>query len=163
PAVVADMAPYHRWLDGPLHEVYAQAEATGDARKQLHASLALLLLDPDRQGYVCDRVLVAEPDGVVVIRDMVAPYKVRWAPRLWAAPEGAEYDPSRRLRAACALAAYAPDDERWEKVNDALARHLVTENALVIGKWAEALRPVRRSLLPPLAGMLLEEGHGPPE
>src|SRR5262249_11090334 len=33
------------------------------------------------------------------------------------------------------------------------------EHALVVGKWAEALRPVRRSLLPPLAALLLEEGR----
>ena len=45
PAVVKDMGPYRRWLDGPLHQAYAEAEATGDARKQLHASLALLPVD----------------------------------------------------------------------------------------------------------------------
>jgi formylglycine-generating enzyme required for sulfatase activity len=40
-----------------------------------------------------------------------------------------------------------------------VAGRLVAEQALVVGKWAEALRPVRRSLLPPLAALLLEEGR----
>jgi formylglycine-generating enzyme required for sulfatase activity len=62
------------------------------------------------------------------------------------------------LRAACALAAYAPEDGRWEKVGGDVAEHLAAENALAVGKWAEALRPVRRSLLPPLAALLLKEG-----
>jgi formylglycine-generating enzyme required for sulfatase activity len=61
------------------------------------------------------------------------------------------------LRAACALAAYTPDDGRWEGVSSDVAGRLVGENALVVGRWAEALRPVRRSLLPPLADRLLDE------
>src|SRR5438128_2778314 len=45
PAVVADMASYRRWLDEPLRQAYAEAEAHHDTRKQLHASLALLAID----------------------------------------------------------------------------------------------------------------------
>ena len=45
PAIVADMAPYRRWLDPLLHDAYAQAEKDKDRRKQLHASLALLPVD----------------------------------------------------------------------------------------------------------------------
>ena len=33
----------------------------------------------------------------------------------------------------------------------------MAENALVVGKWAEALQPAGRHLLPPLAALLLEE------
>ena len=42
PGVVRDMGPYRRWLDPLLQKAYTEAEAGGDARKQLHASLALL-------------------------------------------------------------------------------------------------------------------------
>jgi formylglycine-generating enzyme required for sulfatase activity len=55
---------------------------------------------------------------------------------------------------------YAPEDGRWEKVSGDVAGRLVAENALVVGKWAGALKPVRRFLLPPLAALLLEEGRG---
>ena len=61
------------------------------------------------------------------------------------------------MRAACALARYAPDDPRWEKVGGDVAGKLVTENALVLGPWVEALRPVRGVLLPPLAGFLEDD------
>ena len=39
-----------------------------------------------------------------------------------------------------------------------MAARLVAENGLVIARWAEALRPVRRHLLPPLAALLVEDG-----
>ena len=42
PAIVADTASYRSWLDPLLRDAYAKAEAGKDARKQLHASLALL-------------------------------------------------------------------------------------------------------------------------
>jgi hypothetical protein len=56
PGVVRDMAPYRRWLDEPLRQAYAEAKVGGDARKQLHASLARLPVDaglelsPTRRG-----------------------------------------------------------------------------------------------------------------
>src|SRR5262249_38593685 len=45
PAAVADMASYRRWVDEPLRQAYAEAQKKGEARKQLHASLALLPVD----------------------------------------------------------------------------------------------------------------------
>src|SRR5262249_28040458 len=62
-----------------------------------------------------------------------------------------------------ALAGYAEDDQRWQKVSKDVTAQLVAENALVLSKWAEALRPVRSHLLPPLAAVLLEEGRGAAE
>src|SRR5262249_38159542 len=68
-------------------------------------------------------------------------------------------DPGRRLRAACALAAFTPDDRRWEKVSRDVAARLVAENALGVGWSADALRPVGEALLPPLADSPPEEGR----
>ncbi|HKI31191.1 MAG TPA: SUMF1/EgtB/PvdO family nonheme iron enzyme, partial [Gemmataceae bacterium] len=157
PAVVRDMAPYRRWLDGPLYQARAEAEANGDARKQLHASLALLPGDGGQVDYLYDRLLAAEPQEVIVLREELRPHAETLGERLWAVLEDAKGDPGQRLRAACALAAYAPDDGRWEKVSGDVAARLVAENALVIGPWAGALKPVGRHLLPPLAVLLLEE------
>jgi hypothetical protein len=64
-----------------------------------------------------------------------------------------------RLRAASALAAYAGNDARWQGVRPDVAARLVAEPGLVIARWAEALRPVRPTLLPPLAEILVREGH----
>src|SRR5262249_55329641 len=69
PGIVREMEPYRRWLDQPLREAYAEAEANQetrshlpeastaasanqDARRQLHASLALLPADPGQVAYL---------------------------------------------------------------------------------------------------------------
>jgi len=160
PAVVRDLGPYRRWADPLLSQAHAKAEADGDARKQLHASLALLSSDPGQVDYLRERLLAAGPDEIGAIREILAPHGDALGPPLWVVLEGRGADPGRRLRAACALAAYAPVDGRWDKVSGDVAGRLVAENALEVGKWAEALRPVRQSLLPPLAALLLEEGRG---
>jgi serine/threonine protein kinase/formylglycine-generating enzyme required for sulfatase activity len=157
PAVVRDLGAYRRWADPLLREAQAKAEADGDARKQLHASLALLPSDPGQVDYLRERLLAAAPDEIGAIREILAPQKETLVEPLWAVLEDRAADPGRRLRAACALAAYAPEDGRWEKVRGDVAEQLVAENAFVIAQWAGALRPVRRHLLPPLAALLLEE------
>ena len=45
PGIVEDMKPYRHWIDPLLRDAYQEAEANQDARKQLHASLALLPVD----------------------------------------------------------------------------------------------------------------------
>jgi formylglycine-generating enzyme required for sulfatase activity len=157
PAVVHDLGPYRRWAD-PLLREQASREDLDDG-KRLHLALALLPSDPTQVEYLHGRLLAADPDEVVAIVDLLGPYRDQLAGSLWAVLEDRAADPGRRLRAACALAAYAPDDGRWEKVSGDVAGRLVAEHALVVGKWAEALRPVRRFLLPPLPALLLEEGR----
>jgi serine/threonine protein kinase/formylglycine-generating enzyme required for sulfatase activity len=132
-------------------------ESGPESRERLHASLALLPVDPGQVEYLYGRLLTADPQQVVVMRDALRPHAEAVTERLWAVLEDAKGDPGRRLRAACVLAAFAPDDGRWEKVRSDVARRLVAENALVVGKWAEALQPVGRHLLPPLAVLLQDE------
>ena len=55
------------------------------------------------------------------------------------------------LPAASALASYAPDDAQWEAVGGKVAQALVSVNAIQLGPWIEALRPVRGKLSAPLA------------
>ncbi len=157
PVVVGDMGPYRRWLDPLLRQAYAEAEATGDARKHLRASLALLHSDPGQVDYLRERLLTDGPDEVVAILRVLVLYKETLVKPLWTVLVDVKADPGQRLRVACVLAAYAPDDDRWDKVSGDIAVRLVAENPLVIGKWAECLRPVGRHLLPPLAVLLLEE------
>jgi formylglycine-generating enzyme required for sulfatase activity len=160
PAVVRDLGAYRRWADPLLREALVKAEGDGDARKQLHARLALLPSDPGQVDYLHQRLLAAGPDEIGAIRELLAPHGDGLVEPLWAVLGDRAADPGRRLRAACALAVYAPEDGRWEKVSGDVAGRLVAEHPLVVGKWAEALKPVRRSLLPPLAALLVEEGRG---
>jgi formylglycine-generating enzyme required for sulfatase activity len=163
PAVVHDMARYRRWLDESLRAAYAEAEASGEARKQLHASLALLPVDAGQVEYLYVRLLACEPQEVVVLREALRPHAVALTEKLWTVLQNTQGKPGQRLRAACALADYAAEDSRWQPVSGDVAVRLVAENALVVSKWAEALRPVGRQLLPPLAGILLAEGRGAAE
>ncbi len=160
PAVVKDMASYRRWVDPLLREAYTQAEANGDARKQLHASLALLPVDAGQVDYLYERLLIGDPQDVIVIREALLGHKGNLIERLWAVlanPKG--YSQDMRLRAACALSVFAPDDARWEKISRDVAAALVIQEPFVIAQWAGALKGVGRWLIPPLADFLVDENR----
>jgi formylglycine-generating enzyme required for sulfatase activity len=130
-----------------------------DTKEHLHASLALAPVDEAQVAYLSQRLLRAGPAELLAIRTTLQPYQQALQEGLWAVLQERTKAPGERLRAACALAAYAEEDGRWEGVSGDVAATLAAENALVIGRWADALQPVRRSLLPPLAEMLLAEGR----
>ena len=156
PEIVLQMASYRRWVDPPLRGDRARAS---DARRQLNASLGLLPVDPGQLGYLLDRLLTASPPEVVVIRAALRPHAAATVPSLWKVLEDRTRRPGERLRAASALAVSAPDDTRWQGVSRDVAARLVAEDGLVILRWAEALRPVRRHLLPHLAALLVADGQ----
>jgi serine/threonine protein kinase/formylglycine-generating enzyme required for sulfatase activity len=154
PGVIDNLRPYRRWAGAQLARMVAEPRTD---REHLHAALALLPDDPGQADYIYGRLLAAGPQEVVVLRDALRPHADALGGPLWAVLQDGREDPGRRLRAACALAVYAPDDDRWEQVGGDVARRLVAENTLVIAAWADALRPVSRHLLPPLAGLLAGE------
>jgi eukaryotic-like serine/threonine-protein kinase len=159
PTIVRDMAPYRRWLNRLLYDALAQAETSKDARKRLHASLALLQVDATQVDYLFGRLLDAEPNEVPVICDALAPHKDALRERLWAVVESSENAKQRqRLQAASALANYdVPDTdkgtERWQRASAIIADELlaaVQRNPSHFATLLHQLRPVRSSLLPPL-------------
>jgi formylglycine-generating enzyme required for sulfatase activity len=154
PKLVAEMKPYRRWADPMLTRMAegAPEDSPEDSKKRLHAALALASDDASQVGFLTQRLLTARPDDLPVIRDVLKAYKGDVVPGLWSELENGAADPDQRLRAACALAAYAPDDiTRWAKVSGDVAKKLVTENVLLVGQWKKALQPVRGVLLEPLA------------
>lgn len=157
PGIVKEMATYRRWVNPLLREAYAQAEQDKDRHKQLHASLALLPVDPGQMEGLYGRLLEADAPELMVIRGAMLSYKAELSERMWPLVEDRQTDPDVRFRAACALAVYTPDDPRWEKVSGDVAERLVSQNAFVLGTWANALRPVGKFLLPPLASSLADE------
>ena len=157
PGIVKEMAPYRWWLDPLLHDAYAQAEKENDLRKQLHASLALLPEDSGQVEYMYGRLLKGEPQEVIVIREALFDHKQDLTERLWTLLENSQNAQDQRFRAACALAAFAPDDFRWEKVRPDVAATLVIQKAFVIAQWTHALKGVRKWLIPPLADLLVDE------
>src|SRR5207302_1241383 len=75
PGIVTEMAPHRRWVDPLLKKEYAQAKETNDARKQLHASLALLPVDRGQVTYLEKRLRKGDSQEVVVIRAALLDHK----------------------------------------------------------------------------------------
>ncbi|HEY7331226.1 MAG TPA: protein kinase [Gemmataceae bacterium] len=150
PGVVGEMAEYRQCTDPLLRAEYDKA--ADKSRQKLHAGLALLPIDGSQVTYLHGRLLEAEPHEVPVIRDALAPHKDDLLVKLWAVVEKPEKGKeSQRLRAAAVLAQYDPESKQWAKCSPLLVNTLVLENPVYLGHWSEAFRPVKKSLLAPLA------------
>jgi formylglycine-generating enzyme required for sulfatase activity len=162
PGLVEQLAGYRPWADPHLRR-HVQ-DSPEDSKARLHARLALLPVDPGQVGPLADHLLDAAPHEVAVLRDALRPHAPDLLARLWDAveqpPPGKE---SRRLRAACALAAYDPDSPRWQKAAGPVVRQLVAENVVHLDHWLAGFRPVRDRLLPELAAVYRDraEERGP--
>ncbi|MDB5386946.1 MAG: stkP 5 [Planctomycetaceae bacterium] len=157
PEIVKDLAPYRRWVDPLLKDAYTQALENNDPRKQLHISLALLPIDSQQVEYLYERLLAAEPQELVIIRDALLKHKSELSERLWMLMENPKNDEGRRFRAACALAEFAPDDRRWERISGDVATILAIQRPFVIALWSDALKGAKKWLIAPLAEFLVDE------
>jgi serine/threonine protein kinase len=161
PGIVRELDPYRPWANPVLQDALAQARAEGDAHRQLNLSLALLPWDDGQAEYLFGRLLSAEPDEFKVIRQALEPHADQFRMPLWAKLEDPGGDPDGSfLRAACALAVYAPEDLRWGKVSGDVAAKLVAESPRDLPAWTELLRPAGKHLLPALAGFLEDARRG---
>lgn len=159
PGIIKDIAPFRRWVDPLLQDAFAQSEKSDDPRKQLHASLALLPVDSGQVEYLYERMLKAEPQELIVVREALFDHKADLTERLWIMLENPKHDQDQRFRAACALAVFATADARWKKVGGDVAAMLVVQKPFVIAQWSDALTGVGRWLIPPLADMLVDENR----
>jgi serine/threonine protein kinase/formylglycine-generating enzyme required for sulfatase activity len=160
PDVIADMSGYRKWIDPLLQTEVAKAAAT--PRQKLHASLALLAVDPGQVDYLYTRLLAAHPHEVAVIRDSLEPHRAALSPKLWSvvksSAKSAEVgQESQRLRAAAALAKYDQDKAKWKEASSLVVKDLVPENPVYLGDWSEAFRPVKDSLLVPLSAIYRDQ------
>jgi formylglycine-generating enzyme required for sulfatase activity len=161
PKLVEEVGPYRRWANPLLRQTIA--EAVDGSKEHLHAALALLPADGGQADYLAERLLAGRPDEVLVLRDALRGHGRDLAERYWAVVQDNKADPGRRLRAACALAAYDPDGGRWADVSGDVVNALVRENLLLVPRWAEALRPVRDRLIAPLADVFRSAGRSESE
>ena len=112
---------------------------------------------PSQVDYLFSRLLKATLSELDVIRDALKTHQTTLTPKLWTVLESAKPDDPRLLPSASALASYAPDDVRWEALGGKVAQALVSVNAILLGSWIEAMRPVRSKLLAPLATIFKEK------
>ena len=155
PGVVEKLAGFRHWADPLLKKEYDEAKP--GSRQKLHASLALLPVDSGQVDYLYGRLLNAEPQELLVIREALEGHKQDLTERLWKVLETRTNDQDERFRASCALADFAPDNLRWEKVAPDVAATLVIQKPYVVFQWTSALRPAGKWLVPPLAGFLGDE------
>src|SRR5262249_46672387 len=146
--VVGDLTEYRAWADPLLRDAWDQANPD----QRLRIALALLPADEEQADYLFDRLLDATPAEMPVLVRALRPHAEGRLERLWQAaqrpPTGME---SRRLRVACALAAYDPGNPRWDQVAEPVVAQLVAENSLHRAGWVEGFRPVGGKLFVPLA------------
>ena len=162
PAIVGDLTSYRRWANPLLYQRLAEARA--DSKQELQLSLALVPIDADRVTYLCRRLLTAQPNELHVIRDALNSHGLELAPRLWRVALDRRADVGQRFRAACGLAAYSkPHDPRWAKASHDVVETLVKESPLFLGKWTEALRPIRSVLVQPLIDAFRDVKHSESE
>jgi formylglycine-generating enzyme required for sulfatase activity len=154
PRIVKEMGPCRRWLNPLLLETRAK---DSDPKSQLHASLALLPVDPSQVDFLYGRLLIAGPQEHAVLREELKASKQQLTGKLWELLQHGKDDPETRLRAACALAQYDPENTCWTKISGELVDKLVAEPPAVIGQWIDALRPIRTYLMEPLARILEDE------
>jgi serine/threonine protein kinase/formylglycine-generating enzyme required for sulfatase activity len=156
PGIVDKMGPYRRWVDPLLLEARVQAVVDQNPRKLLHTSLALLPVDSSQADYLTHRLLDAKPHEVRIILAALEPHKTDLVKhdlvkQLWDVVKQPEIgQEGQRLRAACAVAAYDPERQRWAEVSKLVTADLVGAPPEFLPTCVDLLRPVKDELLGPL-------------
>jgi hypothetical protein len=148
PEIIKGLGDYRDRTDPELTRI--ARDPARSPKERLRASLALLPVDRSQVDYLAGRLLEAEPAESLVIRDQLEPRHDVLVDRLWKVAEDAGAAAGQRLRAACALAAFDPNNTRWQAISNHLAGVLVAENPLLLKAWTDALQPAHKVLLEPL-------------
>jgi serine/threonine protein kinase/formylglycine-generating enzyme required for sulfatase activity len=154
PSLIEQLATFRRWADWRLRRMLSDSDES--RRDYLHASLALLPVDPSQAEYLGRRLLAGEPAELSVLRAALAPHRSRLTPALWKVLEEAGPGDRSLLAAAAALAVYDPDGPRWADLSPKVAEAMVKVNPVFLGTWLDALRPVRGKLVAPLGAIFAD-------
>jgi len=158
PVIIADMTVYRKWANPKLSEAFDQSSE--NSKERLHASLALLPVDPTQVGYLKRRLFAADPEDIVVIRIALVEHKESILNDLWQIIEQpSKEEETQLLQAASALALYDSENERWKLVADKVARTVVNEKSFRVPNWIKLLQPIRGHLLESL-GDIYRNGDG---
>jgi formylglycine-generating enzyme required for sulfatase activity len=143
-----------RWTDPELRQLVAIAPE--NSNDKLHASLALLPVDPSQVEYLYSRLLGADPRQLPVIRKALDGHQKKLVERLWAVLDNTQGSPNDRFAAACGLASYAPGEnaQRWLSASSFISEQLLTQVIKNPSNYAlllETLRPIHLRLLASLS------------
>ncbi|HTI51257.1 MAG TPA: SUMF1/EgtB/PvdO family nonheme iron enzyme [Planctomycetaceae bacterium] len=166
PGIVERMAPLRHWSD-PLVSAALRAAPPG-SRYERHLRMALLPVDARQAEPLCESLLVAAPEALFAMRDILQRYgdAAALGERLWAELTNDEGTVDRRFRAGVVLAGNAgadlDDEPRWRERTGFLAGELVrriAENPSEFSAWTDGLAPVRGSLTPALVEIFSGAGR----
>ncbi len=125
-------------------------DPTASVPQRTRACLALVREDPAGVPFLLDRLLEADPREHEVIRAALEPWKDQTLEPVWSVANDTEATSAKRLRAACALARFDLDPERWKAIAPDVAKSLVSGNLLDLSAWSRLLEPGRQWLREPL-------------
>jgi formylglycine-generating enzyme required for sulfatase activity len=134
-------------------ELMAILENSTAPAKQRNARLALTLLRENcgqLEDLYDDLLTAKNSNEVLAIRTALLPFKEQFVPRLGQFLDTPEKDLLKRFRAACALAAFDPENPRWANISPEVVATLLADDPRSLRDWMEAFRPVRQELLKPL-------------
>jgi hypothetical protein len=81
PAFIDALNEDRQWSDPLLREIFEKAPE--GSQQKLHASLALVAIDPRQADYLFGRLLDAQPHELPVIRDALGPFQAKFNEQLW--------------------------------------------------------------------------------
>src|SRR5262249_28154772 len=111
PALIQKLSHYQRWANPRLSSI---VQSAGDGtREKLHASLALVSVDPSQLPFLESRLLEAQASELTVLRGCLAPHRAKLTAKLWNTLEASRPGDARFLPAAAALALYDPQSANW--------------------------------------------------
>jgi serine/threonine protein kinase/formylglycine-generating enzyme required for sulfatase activity len=164
PGIIGELKRYRKWVDPLLYNAYGEAGKAGNSQKQLNAALALLPVDDVHFPYLKQRLLRALPQDVAVIGQALSGHRDSLVAECWQVLEKpTPEDHGKALQAASVLAMYDAQNPRWARVCIDVANRLVAENAYVVARWIDLLRPVAQQLRDPLKAAFHDEQRGESE
>ena len=153
PGIIAEIENYRQWASPLLKAEYEMAQ-DGTSEK-LHAALALLPVDRSQVDYLRDQLPLLSLEQFSIVREVLKEHQSAVIGPLWELAQNDHWDSETRFQAACALATFSPDDQRWSNIAVFVTEHLVLAvPSLHFGPRLEQLKPARPSLIDPLRKIL---------
>jgi hypothetical protein len=153
PAILDEIEPYRRHVDGQLRQAAGQSE---DVHAKLVSNLALVRWDDEATAALCQVALDCEPEAMLLVCDALISPGEEITESLWQVLEIDADHPERQFRAAQLLANIQPpvngaEAERWMKRADFIQTRLV--EACIVAP--QSFDPLTR-LLQPMSSVMVD-------
>ena len=159
-AIIGNLDDYWQYANDDLETAFKTSPNASNAK--LHAALAMLPDDNSVLSFLSDRLLMVPPDQFTVVRDLIAVNKAELIDGFWEVATDSGEVSVRRFQAACALATYDPENDKWRNPEfvEFVAGYLVEVLPSELLPRRDALRPVGGQLVASLAKIYRDEQRG---